>query len=49
MSILAIVIGVWTQPLAASVFDHDPLARYAIEQSRHLWHGRQALALIEGV
>lgn len=49
MSILAIVIGVWTQPLAASVFDHDPLARYAIEQSRHLWHGRQALAPIEGV
>ena len=49
MSILAVLIGIWTQPLTASVFDHDPLARYAVEQSRHLWHGRQALAPIEGV
>lgn len=49
VSIFAILICVWAQPLAASVFDHDPLARYAVEQSRHLWHGRQSLAPIEGV
>lgn len=49
MSVLAVLLGVWVQPLDASVFDHDPLARYAVEQSRHLWQGRQVLAPIEGV
>lgn len=49
MSILAVLIGVWAQPLTASEFDHDPLAKYAVEQSRHLWKGRHALAPIEGV
>lgn len=47
--ILAVFIGICVQSAAASVFDHDPLAQYAVEQSRHLWRGRQALAPIEGV